>query len=180
MTRNVARLLILGDGCGNPMISGISKGASSEVTTFGDLSRSELMSRIRSRGNATTELRMMVMLRRAKIVGWRRHLPLQGQPDFAWPKCKVALFVDGCFWHGHDCGRNLVPKKNVQRWRDKLAQTSKRDRRATRVLRSMGWKVIRIWECELSTNSEHCIKRIERVIAKAPRERQYSDRVPRQ
>ena len=87
-----------------------------ERTSFGGLCRSDLMSRISSYGNLTTEIRMAKLLRRAGLKGWRRHLALPGKPDFAWPAKKVALFVDGCFWHGHTCKRNLKPKTNAQKW----------------------------------------------------------------
>src|SRR5690606_13552377 len=62
--------------------------------------RSRIMRSIRGKGNATTELRMVAILRRERLAGWRRHLDLPGRPDFAWPSERVALFVDGCFWHG--------------------------------------------------------------------------------
>jgi DNA mismatch endonuclease Vsr len=74
--------------------------AKTQQTTFGRLTRSELMARVRSRGNKTTENRVASFLRKEGIIGWRRHLPLPGNPDFAWHAAKVALFLDGCFWHG--------------------------------------------------------------------------------
>src|SRR5579862_3653035 len=110
-----------------------------EKTTFGRLSRSQLMARVRSKGNATTEKRLASLLRRAKLHGWRRHSKLRGLPDFAWHKAKVAVFVDGCFWHGHDCDRNLVPKTNAEAWRAKIGRNKQRDRQTTRLLRQQGW-----------------------------------------
>jgi DNA mismatch endonuclease (patch repair protein) len=62
--------------------------------------RSEVMSRIRGKGNKQTEQVLRRLMRQAGITGWRRHMPLLGKPDFAFPKQKVAVFVDGCFWHG--------------------------------------------------------------------------------
>jgi DNA mismatch endonuclease Vsr len=62
--------------------------------------RSNLMSRIRSRGNHTTELRLAELMRAAGVRGWRRHLPLPGSPDFAFPRVRLCVFVHGCFWHG--------------------------------------------------------------------------------
>src|SRR5262245_4474504 len=82
-------------------------------TTFGGLSRSALMSRVRSKGNATTELKLLKLLRLARLQGWRRNFRLLGNPDFVFPRQKLAVFVDGCFWHGHGCGRNLKPKRNA-------------------------------------------------------------------
>ena len=134
-----------------------------ECTTFGGLSRSELMSRVRSTKNQTTEAKLAQLLRRSGLTGWRRHQPLPGRPDFVWRKMKVAVFVDGCFWHGHNC-RNLVPKTNAQAWRDKIAKTQARDRRANRILRQRGWKVIRIWECWLTKAPNRCLLRIQRKL----------------
>ena len=138
--------------------------AQREKTSFGNLSRSELMARVRRNGNKTTELRMIKMLRESRITGWRRHLQLPGNPDFAWPNEKVALFVDGCFWHGHDCNRNLTPKRNAELWRKKIARTIRRDRQNSRKLRDKGWSVIRVWECKLAKNPTRCVGRIERAV----------------
>src|SRR5689334_12378985 len=90
------------------------------ATSFGQLSRAELMSRVRSTGNQTTEGRMVKILRAAHVTGWRRRAKLPGNPDFVWRVGRVALFVDGCFWHGHDCGRNLTPKNNAELWEKKI------------------------------------------------------------
>lgn len=133
-------------------------------TSFGGLNRSELMARCRSKGNASTEGRMVALLRHSKLTGWRRHLSLPGKPDFAWPKRKVALFVDGCFWHGHNCGRNLTPNSNVEYWRVKIERTQTRDRRISRELRKCGWTVLRVWECVLRRSPEQVINRIRRAL----------------
>lgn len=130
-------------------------------TTFGSLNRRELMSRVRSTGNQTTEKRLASLLRKANLPGWRRHQPLPGRPDFIWPNLKVAVFVDGCFWHGHNCGKNVTPKTNAKAWKDKIERTQARDRQATRKLRRLGWGVIRIWECRLAKSPERCVQRIK-------------------
>ena len=144
--------------------------AKRERTTFGDLSRSELMSRVRSTGNQTTERQLAHLLRKASLTGWRRHQPFPGRPDFVWPKKKVAVFVDGCFWHGHNC-RNLASKTNAKAWRDKIARTQTRDRRANRLLRQLGWRVIRIWECRLTKAPDQCLLRIQRKLEESSRTR---------
>jgi DNA mismatch endonuclease (patch repair protein) len=135
-----------------------------ERTTFGGLSRGQLMSRIRSTGNITTERRLVLLLRTAGIRGWRRHLPISGHPDFVWPNAKVAVFVDGCFWHGHNCGKNVRPKTNASAWREKISRNKARDLRSTRQLRRLGWRVVRIWECQLAKNAMHCVARISRLL----------------
>jgi DNA mismatch endonuclease (patch repair protein) len=147
----------MGNWPGNPL---------KEKTTFGNLSRSELMSRVRSRGNLTTELRMAKLLRRAHLKGWRRHLPILGRPDFTWPKEKLVLFVDGCFWHGHACGRKLMPNTNRKAWQQKIEANKKRDRKIRKALRNNGWKVVSIWECELSNSPERCVKKISSLLKK--------------
>jgi DNA mismatch endonuclease, patch repair protein len=106
----------------------------------------------------------MALLRRAKIHGWRRNYPLPGKPDLVFPNAKLAVFVDGCFWHGHDCGRNLKPKKNAAAWRKKIEGNQWRDGRNGRVLRATGWSVCRIWECALAKQPHACLQRIERAL----------------
>ena len=138
--------------------------AKNQRTTFGGLSRAQLLSRVRSRGNETTEQRLASLLRRSGLSGWRRHLPLPGRPDFVWPSLGVVVFVDGCFWHGHDCGKNISPKTNSDAWQTKIHGNKARDRRVTRVLRDRGWLVLRIWECRLSRERARCIRRIKLAL----------------
>jgi DNA mismatch endonuclease (patch repair protein) len=133
---------------------------SNAATSFGKLSRAELMSRVRSKGNNTTEGRTISLLRAAHVTGWRRHVQLPGNPDFIWRKARVALFVDGCFWHGHNCGRNLTPKTNADLWERKITATRRRDAANGRLLRDRGWRVIRIWECQLKASPDACLERI--------------------
>jgi len=133
-------------------------------TTFGGLSRSALMSRVRSKGNATTELKLRALLRLARLHGWRRNYPLLGNPDFVFRRQKLAVFVDGCFWHGHGCGRNLKPKRNAALWQQKIDGNQGRDRRNTRTLQAAGWRVVRIWECALAKGPAACLRRIERAL----------------
>ncbi|WP_009965988.1 very short patch repair endonuclease [Verrucomicrobium spinosum] len=125
--------------------------------------RSQVMSLIRSTGNKDTELRLMLLLRAAGIKGWRRHalvtVPdtsrgatrpvLKVKPDFVFWKLRVAVFVDGCFWHG--CPRCYVrPKQNRKFWDTKVTANRARDEKVTRQLRKAGWRVLRLWECALA------------------------------
>ena len=111
--------------------------------------RSQLMSKIRSRGNKETELRLVAMLRQAGIIGWRRHQAIMGTPDFTFRSAHVVVFVDGCFWHACPlCFK--PPKTNRPYWRAKIARNIRRDRTVTRALRNSGWRVIRIWSHQLS------------------------------
>ena len=157
---------------------------------FSKLKRSEVMSRIRSRGNRDTELALAKIFRRHKITGWRRQVetnisprpsppksvnspcPSPGfatlsrsrgrgtrgegvrvKPDFVFQRLKLAISVDGCFWHG--CPKHATkPKNNREFWRRKLAANKKRDALVTRMLRRTGWRVLRIWEHELARKNE--------------------------
>jgi DNA mismatch endonuclease, patch repair protein len=130
----------------------------------GLMSRSSLMSRIRSRNNRSTELRIIPLLKAAALTGWRRHRPLPGRPDFCWPVQRVALFVDGCFWHAHDCGKNIQPVNNAEFWKEKLEKNKRRDRAINRRLRADGWIVIRIWECVLRERPGPCLQRIRKAL----------------
>lgn len=115
---------------------------------FAPAKRSAIMSRIRSKGNERTEIRLVSLLRASRISGWRRHLPLPGTPDFVFKSSRVAIFVDGCFWHG--CPRCYrPPKSNRSFWACKIGRNRRRDRRADRELRTEGWRVLRIWQCSL-------------------------------
>jgi len=135
-----------------------------ERTSFGGLDRSTLMARVRSSGNSTTELRLASLLRKNKLVGWRRNYSLVGKPDFVFRREKIALFVDGCFWHGHGCGRNLTPKTNRTSWKNKITDNKDRDRRNNRALRNLGWTTIRVWECSLVKKQASEIGRIRRAF----------------
>lgn len=111
------------------------------------------MSLIRSRGNRDTELRLITVMRAHRITGWRRNWPLFGKPDFTFPKLKLAVFVDGCFWHG--CPLHATqPKTNAAFWRKKIAANRTRDHLVTRTLRRLGWRVLRVWQHELTRKNE--------------------------
>jgi len=120
--------------------------------------RSEVMSHIRGKGNKDTEMAMIHILRSNHISDWRRNQAMLGRPDFVFPKQKVALFVDGCFWHGCPKHSNM-PKNNQEFWEKKLRENKERDKFVTRKLRRLGWKVVRVWEHELS-NTDRVARRI--------------------
>jgi DNA mismatch endonuclease, patch repair protein len=103
------------------------------------------MAAIHSRGNTTTELPLAKLLRAAGLTGYRKHWSFAGKPDFAWPRRKVAVFVDGCFWHGCRC--KYLPRTNTEFWRSKIETNKRRDRRVSQTLRRQGWSVVRVKEC---------------------------------
>lgn len=122
--------------------------------------RSRNMSAIRSKGNKTTELAFSKLLRRNKISGWRRHdRRIFGVPDFIFPKQKMAIFIDGCFWHG--CPRcKMQPKTNRAYWKTKITNNRKRDRKVKKHLVSEGWKVLRFWEHEIKATPDRVVGKI--------------------
>jgi DNA mismatch endonuclease (patch repair protein) len=130
--------------------------------TFTPEVRSACMSRIRSTGNRTTELKFIAVLRAAKITGWRRGSKLFGKPDFVFPFVRVAVFIDGDFWHGNPKKRRL-PKSNIEYWTRKIESNKKRDRLVSRTLRRRGWRVLRIWESDLRNTDAVCC-RIRRFL----------------
>ena len=106
------------------------------------------MSKVRSNKNKSTELRLIAIFKKFGVKGWRRNYKVKGLPDFVFLKEKTAVFVDGCFWHGHDC-RNTRPKQNEEYWVKKRERNIERDKKVTKIFEERGWRVIRIWECEL-------------------------------
>lgn len=131
--------------------------------------RSLVMSAIRGRGNQSTEVRLAQLFRLNRITGWRRDLALPGRPDFAFRRERVAVFVDGCFWHG--CPRHFKrPKSSRKFWDEKIARNKARDAKVGRELRRLGWKVLRIWEHALTHRKT--VKTLQRVESALHQRRQ--------
>ena len=133
---------------------------------FTKAKRSAVMSLIRSRGNRATELRLIALMREHGITGWRRSAPVFGKPDFVFRRERVAVFVDGCFWHGCPKPKHApLPKTRAEWWAAKLDRNKARDRKVTQTLRKAGWKVVRVWECDLSRQRAASImRRIARLL----------------
>ena len=122
--------------------------------------RSEVMSRIRGRGNKETEVALIKLFRKYGIKGWRRNQPVFGKPDFVFWNARVAVFVDGCFWHA--CPKHFtVPVGNRTFWKKKLTANKRRDAMVNRTLRRTDWRVIRVWEHELKKNPQGCVEKIQ-------------------
>lgn len=115
---------------------------------FNKEKRSQVMSLVRSKNNKTTELKLIEIFKQNGIIGWRRNYKVKGHPDFVFLDKKIAIFVDGCFWHGHDC-RNTRPAENAEFWQRKRERNIAHDKEITLLFERRGWTVIRIWECEL-------------------------------
>ncbi|MFC1806051.1 very short patch repair endonuclease [Planctomycetota bacterium] len=135
------------------------------MDTVDKATRSRIMTSIRSKGNRSTERRLRMLLVRSGISGWRL-LPegVAGNPDFIFPDLALAVFVDGCFWHGCPrCGHR--PSSNRKYWNAKLDRTKARDRRLRAKLRRQGWSVIGVWEHELR-QPDRAIAKLRRAMSK--------------
>jgi DNA mismatch endonuclease (patch repair protein) len=126
--------------------------------------RSALMAKVRSMGNRSTELVVETVLRTTKIRGWKKHpKAIVGRPDFYFPKAKLAVFVDGCFWHACPrCGR--IPKTRIAFWTTKIDTNRRRDARVRRKLRLAGIATMRIWEHEALGG--RWMRRLQRRLAR--------------
>ncbi len=123
------------------------------------------MAAIRPRGNRDTEVRLATIMRASGITGWRRNQRLAGKPDFMFRKQRLAVFVDGCFWHG--CRWHCrMPKSRADFWNPKIARNKARDMEVNRQLRKSGWRVIRIWEHSLC-DSGRVLARLRRCLISA-------------
>ncbi len=122
------------------------------------------MSSVRGKHNRTTELVLRMAFVRMGISGWVLHSDLPGCPDFFFPNKKLAVFVDGCFWHGcPKCGH--VPRQNKPYWAAKLQRNRQRDVLTSERLRVAGIKVLRFWEHELKKGSvATCVARVRFVL----------------
>ena len=122
-------------------------------------SRSKAMRAVRGRGNKTTEQRLRFAFVRNGIAGWELHADIPGRPDFYFAEYRLAVFVDGCFWHGcPKCGH--VPNTNRPFWSEKIARNRARDAKTNRRLRSSGISVVRFWEHELANDPHKCVRQV--------------------
>lgn len=132
--------------------------------TVSETKRSEIMKANKPRGNKSTELKLIQLFKQLGLKGWRRNYKIAGcKPDFVFHNKRIAVFADGCFWHGHNC-RNLTPKQNSEYWQKKIENNRIRDKQINGRLERKGWKVIRVWECELEKNPQKVMRRINRFL----------------
>jgi DNA mismatch endonuclease (patch repair protein) len=127
--------------------------------------RSRVMSRIRSK-DTKPELTLRRALFEAGIRGWRCHpRTVPGKPDIAFTRWRVAVFVDGCFWHGHP--DYFTPGKSGAYWDAKIARTQQRDRLANATLAEAGWVVLRFWDFDVEADMRGCVRRVAGALAEA-------------
>ncbi|MDP2638769.1 MAG: very short patch repair endonuclease [Candidatus Azambacteria bacterium] len=123
------------------------------------------MAAVHSSGNATTELALIKLFKKAGIKGWRRHKKISGiHPDFVFTKKRIAVFVHGCFWHG--CRwHGDIPVSNRKFWNNKINGNKKRDLYITRKLMDISWKGLRIWEHEIKINPGNVIMKTKKSLS---------------
>jgi DNA mismatch endonuclease (patch repair protein) len=139
------------------MVPGGNK-AKESTDCFSRAKRSWVMSQIRSKGNEKTEVRLGKLMRVGDISGWRMHLPIAGRPDFSFQNQKVAVFVDGCYWHG--CPRCFrLPKQNRAFWKAKIEGSWKRARLVNGRLWRLGWGENQIGKCQFKAVQKKTLTR---------------------
>jgi DNA mismatch endonuclease (patch repair protein) len=135
-----------------------------------------MMSAVRSHGNRTTEKRFRALLIQAGLRGWQVQPPgIKGAPDFAFVRARLAIFVDGAFWHGcPSFGR--FPKSRIAFWQEKIQRNVKRDTAVNRALRRAGWSVLRFWDYELAADSAAVLSRVKKRLAERQRNLSSSEK----
>jgi DNA mismatch endonuclease (patch repair protein) len=129
--------------------------------------RSRIMAAVRSR-NTSPEVALRKALYAAGVRGWRCHYRrVPGSPDIAWPQRKVAVFVDGAFWHGHPSRHK--PGRSGADWDAKIARNVERDRENEAALDAMGWLVIRFWDFDVQRDVSSCVERVISVLHESER-----------
>ena len=133
------------------------------MDTFSKAERSRIMASVKSRNTKSTELRFISILKDKNITGWCRNYPLVGKPDFVFPRLKIAVFIDGCFWHG--CPSHCrMPSSNMNYWNNKIEKNKSRDKKIKKALKMKQWQVIRIWEHEIKTGKlNRKLNRIKKI-----------------
>ena len=128
------------------------------------ITRSKNMSAIKGRGNKSTELKFLNLLKDNKITGWLRHYKYApGTPDFVFRKQRVSVFIDGCYWHKcPDCF--IEPKSNTEFWMNKINSNVQRDKRNDNLSVKKRWKVLRIRECSLKKENQLIIDDLKYIL----------------
>jgi DNA mismatch endonuclease, patch repair protein len=116
----------------------------------------------KSKGNISTEMKLISTMKAAGIKGWRRGAKLEGRPDFVFFEARLVVFVDGCYWHGCKC--KGLPKTNTRFWEAKRLRNRARDRMVSLLLTRKNWKVLRVWEHQLRKTPARVVKMIEKAL----------------
>ncbi|MGP8078735.1 MAG: very short patch repair endonuclease [Thermoplasmata archaeon] len=126
------------------------------------------------RANRSVQTGPEILLRRALraegVVGYRLNVKgLQGRPDLAFPRERVAIFVNGCFWHHHGCSPSTtrLPTTNRLYWRQKFKANRARDRKKSAALQALGWTPVTYWECEIASNPVRIAQQVRLIVRQA-------------
>ena len=135
---------------------------------FSPEKRSDVMRQVKGKGTAP-ELKVRKLLWGLGLRYRLHRKDLPGSPDVVFPGRKVALFVHGCFWHGHDCRRGArAPKANADYWTAKIARNTARDARNLEALAERGWRPMVVWECELKDEGALQARLSESLVSNSP------------
>ncbi len=132
------------------------------MDTISKEKRSVNMSKISSK-NTKPEILVRKFFTK-KGLRYRVHYNLPGKPDIVFPSKKIAIFVNGCFWHGHNCKNAHIPKTNVSFWKNKITKNKKRDMLILRKLKALGWTVKTFWECNIYEKVDSVYTEINRLF----------------
>jgi DNA mismatch endonuclease (patch repair protein) len=131
---------------------------------FSPAQRSILMSKVKGRDNEATEKRLVRIFKEFGIHGWRRNARIFGRPDFVFPTARLAVFVDGCFWHGCPV-HGSIPASNTEFWENKINRNKERDKIVGKELRRSSWRILRVWQHELC-EPKRVASRVKRLLAR--------------
>lgn len=136
------------------------------------------MAKVRSKGNKSTEAVVEAVLKEERIDGWQKHVKFgRGGPDFYFPEHRLAVFVDGCFWHSCPICKRRTPSARAEYWGPKIDENRRRDDRLRRKMRDEGHHVMRVWEHELKRIT--WLKRLKTMLNKTAPHLTPADRWPR-
>lgn len=152
---------------------GRRKGRNNQVKSLAPPSASSPAVSAAMRGNRAEDTSPELLLRSALwksgIRSYRKHLKhLPGRPDIAFPRYRLAVFVNGCFWHCCPKCNIPTPRTNTTYWREKLRRNVERDKRVFSQLEQAGWRTMRLWECEIQKSIERSVSRIHQEIKNRP------------
>ena len=127
--------------------------------------RSEIMSHIKSK-NTSIEL---IIRKKLYSLGYRyrvNYKKLPGKPDIVFTKKKIAIFIHGCFWHGHEinCRQSHIPQTRQEYWLDKISRTKQRYQEHIYKLTNAGWTVVVVWECAIKNNLDQVLKKFQSIL----------------
>ncbi len=125
------------------------------------------MSKVRSKNTKPEEIVRKYLF--SQGFRYRKNVKkLPGTPDIVLPKYKTVIFVNGCFWHGHNCPKGKLPETNKEKWRKKIDENKKRDEKNCELLKENGWRVVIVWECELKyiLKREKVLNDLKKLIKK--------------